>query len=112
MSETTEHTLTCVYCGQAYPEGAPTHGADVAVLTEHIKVCTKHPMHKLQEDFNKLRSALSAIVGTDDADALKKLLVDIPKLETVPRESRMQGIAAVEALLLTHSSCEKTTIVG
>ena len=38
-------TLTCVYCGQEYPPGSPTHGA--AVLTEHIKQCEKHPMRKL-----------------------------------------------------------------
>ncbi len=38
----TERTLTCVYCGHAYPPGSPTHGADV--LTAHVKVCEKHPM--------------------------------------------------------------------
>ncbi len=39
---TRSNVLTCVYCGEAYPPGAPTHGAEV--LTEHIKVCRKHPM--------------------------------------------------------------------
>lgn len=37
-------TLTCVYCGMAYPPGTPTHGSDV--LTAHIKVCPKHPMRR------------------------------------------------------------------
>ena len=37
-----QRVLTCVYCGQAYPPGSPTHGAEV--LTEHIKVCAKHPL--------------------------------------------------------------------
>ena len=44
-----DHTITCVYCGQAYPEHTPTHGADVKVLTNHIKVCSKHPMKKLYD---------------------------------------------------------------
>ena len=35
-------TLTCVYCGQMYPPNTPTHGSEV--LTEHIKVCEKHPL--------------------------------------------------------------------
>ena len=44
-----DHIITCVYCGRAYPENTPTHGADVKVLTDHIKVCTKHPMKKLYD---------------------------------------------------------------
>src|ERR1041385_714296 len=44
-----DHIITCVYCGQAYPENTPTHGADVAVLTEHIKTCKKHPMRELEQ---------------------------------------------------------------
>ena len=45
----TTQTLTCVYCGKEYPPGTPTHGAEV--LTEHIKVCEKHPMNSLQKAF-------------------------------------------------------------
>lgn len=41
--------LTCVYCGHAYPEGTPASGAEIAVLTEHIKVCDRHPMRALRE---------------------------------------------------------------
>ena len=37
-------TVTCVYCGLAYPDETPTHGAEI--LTDHIKVCEKHPMRK------------------------------------------------------------------
>lgn len=39
-----ERVLTCVYCGHAYPPGSPTHGSDT--LTEHIKVCEKHPLRE------------------------------------------------------------------
>lgn len=39
-------TLTCVYCGHAYPPGTPAHGAET--LTAHIRVCAKHPMRALE----------------------------------------------------------------
>lgn len=42
----TTQTLTCVYCGQEYPPGSPTHGSEV--LTAHIKVCEKHPMRAVE----------------------------------------------------------------
>ncbi len=40
------NTLTCVYCGMAYPEGTPPHGSKV--LTDHIRICEKHPMRELE----------------------------------------------------------------
>lgn len=49
-------TLTCVYCGQMYPPNTPTHGSEV--LTEHIKVCEKHPMRKVEEE-NKILKKVS-----------------------------------------------------
>jgi len=59
-----EHqTLTCVYCGQAYPPGTPASGS--AVLTAHIAVCEKHPlramtvrMEQAQQQLEALRTAL------------------------------------------------------
>ncbi len=53
-----ERTLTCVYCGKAYPPGTPTSGAEV--LTEHIKVCPKHPMRAAEVDNAALRAELQA----------------------------------------------------
>ncbi len=44
--------LTCVYCGHAYPPGSPEHGSEV--LTEHIKVCEKHPMRAIQQKADRL----------------------------------------------------------
>ncbi len=52
MSETTT-TLTCIYCGHAYPPGTPSHGAQV--LTDHIRVCEKHPMRALAEENDRLK---------------------------------------------------------
>ena len=40
------NVLTCVYCGHEYPEGTPPHGSQI--LTDHIKICEKHPMRKLE----------------------------------------------------------------
>ena len=49
--------LTCVYCGHEYPQDTPTHGA--GVLTEHIKICERHPMRKAEKDIAMLRAALA-----------------------------------------------------
>jgi hypothetical protein len=73
--EEPEHVITCVYCGQAYPENTLTHGADVSVLTEHIRTCPKHPMREVEaklavavhelglvkEELSKARIALQAV---------------------------------------------------
>lgn len=49
-------TLTCVYCGQEYPQGTPTWGSKV--LTDHIKVCKKHPLHKAEQIIIELKEKL------------------------------------------------------
>ena len=53
----TTNVITCVYCGFTYPEDTPTHGAPI--LTEHIKVCEKHPMRALEEELRKLKLQLT-----------------------------------------------------
>ena len=53
----TEGVVTCVYCGMAYPQGTPTHG--VAILTEHIKICPKHPMRDLETRLAATETALA-----------------------------------------------------
>lgn len=55
----TEQTLTCVYCGKEYPPGSPSHGA--SVLTEHIKVCEKHPMRALETEITRLRGYIQRL---------------------------------------------------
>jgi len=65
-------TLTCVYCGKAYPEGTPTHGSKV--LTDHIKVCEKHPVYKL-------RKALADLVGAstkEELEAMERIIQTVP----------------------------------
>jgi hypothetical protein len=55
-----ERVLTCVYCGEAYPPGSPTHGADV--LTAHVRTCAKHPMRAAEAEVERLRAAIADVV--------------------------------------------------
>ena len=64
-------TLTCVYCGMAYPEGTPPHGAKV--LTDHIKICEKHPMREAEDTILKLRRALAGLVGVSTKQELEAM---------------------------------------
>lgn len=68
----TDHrVLTCVYCGHEYPQDTPAWGNQA--LTDHIKVCEKHPMRQLEHEKAQLRSALRDLVqmgpiGVSDED--------------------------------------------
>jgi hypothetical protein len=53
--------LTCVYCGHEYPQGTPSWGNEI--LTEHIKVCEKHPMRKLEK---RLARAIELLKSVND----------------------------------------------
>lgn len=83
--------LTCVYCGEAYPEGTPPHGSKV--LTDHILVCEKHPMRKL-------RVALVGLVGVDGKEDLEKLEAMI-RLMPAPDADKAVTINAIHALIET-----------
>ena len=63
--------LTCVYCGQQYPQDTPAWGDKI--LTDHIKVCEKHPLRKAEAKINTLRQALANLIGSDDPDELKQI---------------------------------------
>lgn len=71
--------LTCVYCGHRYPQNTPPHSDDI--LTEHIKICPKHPLRAAEDVIAKLRFALSALVGSDDEEVLKSILRETTFLE-------------------------------
>ena len=72
--------LTCVYCGQEYPQGSPSWGDKV--LTDHIKVCPKHPMRQAEATIVKLRSALAEL---DKMEAALRLVPapDIDKVASI-----------------------------
>lgn len=92
--------VTCVFCGAPYPSGTPTHGAQI--LTEHIRVCEKHPMRKLESDNAKLRSALVGLVGADTKEELEGMEGAI-RLLPMPERDRAQTLNAIHALLDTLS---------
>lgn len=73
--------LTCVYCGHEYPEGTPPHGSKV--LTDHIKVCDKHPMRELELENERLRKKLSRFVCENDI--LDEIFDQEPKWKQVFR---------------------------
>lgn len=93
-----ETILTCVYCGQVYPAGTPSHGA--SVLTEHIKVCEKHPMRKAEEAVNKLREALIGLVGARAEEELKAMEAAMRSVPGIERD-KVVALNAVHALLDT-----------
>ena len=54
-----ERTTTCIYCGHEYPPGTPASGTDQQALTDHIRQCTKHPLHQAQLLIYRLVGCLS-----------------------------------------------------
>ncbi|MEV8518651.1 hypothetical protein ABZR86_02525 [Dyella marensis] len=88
--------LTCVYCGKEYPQGTPAAGN--AVLTDHIKVCEKHPLRKAEAKIARLRSALMGFMGVSSVKDLRKLEAGI-NLLPVSKEDRAIALAAIQELL-------------
>lgn len=91
-----ERVLTCVYCGMEYPQDTPTWGSDV--LTEHIKVCEKHPMRKAENTIAKLKAALIGLVGSSAKDELEKMEMLI-RVAPVPDADKVGMINAIHVLL-------------
>ena len=85
------NTLTCVYCGMAYPEGTPPHGTKI--LTDHIKVCEKHPMRKLRE-------ALVNLVGASTKEELKAMEL-VLRVTPGIEQDKIVMINAIHVLLET-----------
>jgi len=90
------NTLTCVYCGMAYPEGTPPHGSQV--LTDHIKVCEKHPMRQVEADKARLRKALAGLVGAGTREELEQMETFM-RLTPAPDSDKAAAINAIHALL-------------
>lgn len=92
------NTLTCVYCGMAYPEGTPPHGAQV--LTDHIKVCEKHPLRDAEAKIQRLRSALAGLIGADTKEELEQMEA-MMRIVPAPDHDKTVSINAIHALLET-----------
>lgn len=53
--------LTCVYCGHEYPQNTPAWGNQV--LTDHIKICPKHPMRQAEATIDKMKCLLREVMA-------------------------------------------------
>lgn len=88
--------VTCVYCGYEYPEGTPT--AKHALLTAHIKVCSKHPMRAAEGRIAVLRRALVGLVG---AETKEELIAMAAAMRSIPHNEcdKYAALNAIQALL-------------
>lgn len=93
--------LTCVYCGHEYPQDTPAHGSEI--LTNHIRVCEKHPLRKAEKDISLLRPALVGLIGVDGEIELKKMEAAM-RLFPAPEADKAVSINAIHALLATLPS--------
>lgn len=93
-----DRLITCVYCGLEYPDQTPTSGAKI--LTDHIKICEKHPLRESEEKILMLRKALSGLVGASEKEELKKMEILIRSTPAI-EEDKISAINAIHALLST-----------
>lgn len=93
--------LTCVYCGMAYPEGTSPYGSQI--LTDHIKICEKHPLREAEAKILKLRSALAGIIGASTKDELETMEIAIRTMPA-PDADKAVSINAIHVLLETLDS--------
>ena len=90
--------LTCVYCGREYPQETPAWGNDV--LTEHIRVCLKHPMRKAEADIALLRGALAGLVGASDKAELESMELAVRVIPS-PEADKIAILNAIRTLQAT-----------
>lgn len=68
--------VTCIYCGQEYPDGTPT--SQDQRLTQHIKVCEKHPLRNAERRNQNLSQALvEAKLDRDKAVLEAKAIIEL-----------------------------------
>lgn len=93
MSDNT--ILTCVYCGHQYPDGTPA--AKHELLTEHIKVCDKHPMRAAEQKIESLRKALAGLIGASTKEELDGMEIALRSMPA-PDSDKAAMINAIDAL--------------
>ena len=91
--------LTCVYCGHEYPQDTPA--SSDKILTDHIKICEKHPMREAEQKIKLLRAALIGLIGAGKNDELEKMeliLRSTPGIE----QDKITAINAIHAIIQTN----------
>ncbi|TAA12448.1 hypothetical protein EA658_09935 [Pseudoxanthomonas winnipegensis] len=94
--------LTCVYCGMQYPQGTPAAGDQV--LTDHIRVCEKHPLRDAEAKVARLRAALYGLLGLDGPERLADMAVIVRAMpgEASDIEATLEAIRALQSLEVAH----------
>ncbi len=96
MNDKSRRVLTCVYCGQEYPQDTPAWGAEI--LTAHIRICPAHPLRAVESERDRLRNALARLVGASDPDELKNMET-VLRVMPAPDDDKAAMINAIHALL-------------
>jgi hypothetical protein len=81
-----------------YPEGTPPHGSDI--LTEHIKICEKHPMRQAEQKIKVLREALIGLIGAETKEELEQMDA-ILRITPGPNGDKLSALNAIHALQIT-----------
>lgn len=88
--------MRCAYCQFDFPIGKDP-AADRSAMTQHIKRCQNHPMAKLLQDYQTIRAALVAWIGSDSLDCLKELEKQLRPLAGTSRDAEV-ALQAINAL--------------
>lgn len=73
-------TLTCVFCGEAYPAGTELHSEQI--LIDHIEICPKHPLAAARIKIDDLVRTLTIVenalkVSNKTINSLREALQEI-----------------------------------
>jgi hypothetical protein len=89
-------TLTCAFCGQAYPPGTP--GSQHELLTAHVAKCEKHPMRAVEARLAKAMAALAGLVGSSDRAELKQMEA-MMRVTPAPDADKIAALNAIHCML-------------
>lgn len=102
--------ITCVYCGHQFPGGTPA--AKHKLLTDHIKICQKHPMREAEAKIQLLRGALIGVVGSDhpkEWDSMEALLQAHSATNPSEENDVAISVSAIKALRETAEQPYRAT---
>lgn len=78
--------VTCIYCGKEYPGGTPA--SQDQRLTQHIKVCEKHPLRNAERrNQNLSQSLVEAKLERDRAVLEAKAIIENAKPLAVDQQA-------------------------
>jgi len=106
LAATSRRVLACVYCGRTYPMNTPAAGSPI--LTEHIRVCEKHPLRAAEDQLKIAREALEGLVGVSTREDLLDMQVAVRAMPA-PEDDPMAKVAslnAIHALLVLNQTQE------